>query len=222
MPISHEHKCIFFHIPKCAGSGMESRLGLGDIPTTNLDVLWGRHSYDLFKTLGPTTEVDGKTVLLYVELQHLTPEQMLHAQYVSKDVFDNYFRFAFIRNPWDRLVSEYFWRPRSPDFKTFLNWVANLDQETELNQYPHFIPQHRFVYSREGRSMMNFVGRYENLFEDWEYVREKLKLKAKGLPHLLKSKHKPYTEYYDQSSVDLVAKIYKKDINLFGYKFGED
>ena len=225
MPISHEHKCIFFHIPKCAGSSIEKRLGVGEDDTKeipDIDILWGRQKHDLYETVGPILEQDDETVFLYAELQHLTPEQMLKGRYVSRDVFDRYYKFTFIRNPWDKLVSEYFWKMinRFDTFREFLDWVATLDMDSELNQHPHFIPQHRFVYNRKDRAMVDFVGRYEELFKGWESVRKHLGLE-KGLPHLLWSKHKRYTKYYDQSSIDLVAEIYRKDIELFGYKFGD-
>lgn len=225
MPISHEHKCIFFHIPKCAGSSIESRLGVGEDDVNEIpdyDILWGRHRHDLYDVAGPVVEQDGKTVFLYVELQHLTPEQMLAGEYVSQDVFDSYYKFTFIRNPWDRLVSEYFWKTnRFDNFRAFLDWIAALDMSSELNQYPHFIPQHRFVYNHKDRPMVNFVGKYEELFQGWESVRKKLEIETKGLPRLLQSEHKPYVEYYDKSTADVVAQIYQRDIELFGYKFGE-
>ena len=66
---------------------------------------------------------------------------------------------------------------------------------------------------------MDFVGRFENLKKDFDIVCQKLSLKNVELCHKNKSSKKPYQEYFDQETIDLVADSYKKDIDYFGYKF---
>ena len=66
---------------------------------------------------------------------------------------------------------------------------------------------------------MNYVMRFENLQEDFNAVCEKIAIPKQELPHVNKSTHKEYTEYYDDELRALVAKLYRKDFELFEYEW---
>jgi hypothetical protein len=145
----------------------------------------------------------------------------------------NYFSFSIVRNPWDRLLSCYTQkivkqkppagqkRPayfrwelnyQKPSFKDFIRIIAenkNIKRDRHWDLYHNIIPV----------SDIDFIGRFENLQEDFNIVCDKIGIPQQQLPHQNKSKHKHYTEYYDDETRQIVAEKYAKDIEYFGYTY---
>ena len=156
----------------------------------------------------------------------------------GEENFNNYFKFTFVRNPYDRLYSAYTFLKKGgmnevdkrfnneilSNYKTFEELVMKgLKDENILNLdlWTHFYPQYQFIYSPELELMVDFVGRFENLNEDYEKIREKIGT-GEPLKHLNKTKDKKendYREVYTPDMAEKVAEVYKKDIELFGYSF---
>lgn len=144
--------------------------------------------------------------------------------------FDQYFKFTFTRNPWDRVVSAYFflrsggWNtsglPEYPvrDFTLFSDFVKNWLTEENARSVLHFRPQVDFVRDRYGHVGVDFVGRMESLEEDFEYVRRRLGIEAQ-LARTNQSQHLAYQDLYDDKSKEIVRSVYHSDIEVFGYSF---
>jgi hypothetical protein len=126
--------------------------------------------------------------------------------------------FSTVRNPFERMVS--MWKHKSfRNIKTFSEF-CKLDQSSMGRmQRWHSQPIHFHLYDTD--DSVNYVLRLETLQEDFDMMNNKLKLPCKKLPHKNKSKHKHYTEYYDEETKKIVAEKYAKDIEYFNYKFGE-
>ncbi len=205
--ISDEHKIIFIHIPKTAGTSIENVLFKPKNKRASND-LWG----------GPNQYQSGA-------LQHLMSSNIIKA--IGMDVFNQYFTFSFSRNPWDKIVSQYhFTVQRRKDlqhkiginenssFKEYINKLFSVDVYIQWEQ------QYKFLYI-DGKCVVDFIGKFENLQQDFDIVCDKIGMSRQQLPHKNKSKHKHYTEYYDDETRQIVAEKYAKDIECFGYKFGE-
>ena len=156
-----------------------------------------------------------------VEMTHYTQDEIQNEVDIS-----GYFNFSFIRNPWERLASEFSWRRRNEetrypilsDINDFNEFVCNLEQvfpkimnkEYSQRNCSHFIPQNKFMTS------VDFIGRYENFEKDLSYLGTKYGIE-KTIPHVNKSKNKPWQEYYNDESVKIVSELYADDIKMFGY-----
>jgi hypothetical protein len=137
------------------------------------------------------------------------------------------FSFAFVRNPWDKVASQYQYRirmnatdlaSRPVDFDT---WVRLTYGEKALPYYDKpkmFMPQLDWIGDEEGRILVNFVGRFENLTEDFHHVCRELGRDA-TLPHLKRSASGDYRRLYGSNAAEIVAHWFEKDIAAFGYRF---
>jgi hypothetical protein len=226
--ISEKYKCIFIHIPRTAGQSIENFfLPLHGLTWKTRAPLLLRHNPD--PALGPE------------RLTHLTASEYIDCGYLTCDAFDNYFTFSFVRNPWDRLVSEFRYRryDEKYTFKEFvIRWLPNKDSYSDA--YRHIIPQYRFLYDDAGNQLVDFVGRFEKLQSDFDYVCSKLDITNSLLPHVNSSRRnigikgkvksifskktqtrRPYTSYYDEETMEFVQEMYAIDISTFGYKFSD-
>ena len=140
--------------------------------------------------------------------------------FLSPEVYNKFFTFAFVRNPWDWQVSLYHYMRQTSfhpqynlgksfnDFDEYLSW--RIENEVRL--------QSDFLLDENNKFLVDFVGRVETIDNDFQYICNKLGIDAK-LPHANKSKRGNYKDYYNDKTIDLVADSYKKDIELFGYSF---
>jgi hypothetical protein len=137
------------------------------------------------------------------------------------EIFDSFFKFAFVRNPWDWHVSTFHYvRQRTDhpehelygrfrDFADYLDWRVN-EKGPEL--------QSEFVLGDDGELLVDFVGRYEALGEGFAEVCERIGVAA-SLPHTNRSSHGDFRECYTPATRKLVADAYRADVERFGYSF---
>ena len=161
---------------------------------------------------------------------------------ISEDT-DTYYKFTTVRNPYSRLVSRYFFARKIPHhtkqfenltFRDFVvgghintpmntDWVQSSAPHLKklLNKVGFFDNQIEWMQNDLGEMVIDFVMKTENLQEDFNTVCDKIGIPKQKLPHKNKTKHKHYTEYYDDETKEIVAERYAKDIEYFNYKFGE-
>jgi len=76
------------------------------------------------------------------------------------------------------------------------------------------------LFDTDGKLLVDFVGKFENLQHDFDVICDRINHARFQIPHKNKTIHRPYWEYYDQQSIDLVHRMHHRDIEYFGYKFG--
>tara|TARA_R100001163_G_scaffold55763_1_gene43312 strand:- start:4636 stop:5208 length:573 start_codon:yes stop_codon:yes gene_type:complete len=139
---------------------------------------------------------------------------------------ENFYKFAFVRNPYDRLVSAFYnfrfdrghskWAHPIYRFDTFRDFVLGFENSPCIN-FIHLQTQFDFLETG-GEVKMDFVGRYENLREDFKKVEKDLGLPHVNLPVTRVQDHPPYQGLYDEETKRIVRRVYKDDFETFGYE----
>lgn len=226
--ICHDYKCVFIHIPKNAGQSVEH------VFLNLLGLTWDTRAPLLLRKndrpeIGPP------------RLAHLTSPDYVKYKYLTQEMFNEYFKFSFVRNPWSRMVSFYKYSGYDAmcDFKKFI--MVEFEKNLFNKQHWFFKPQSEFIYDSGDNLLVDFVGRFENLQQDFDFASKEMNLPSTQLPHVNKSKDttgKPkgmakfchlqknrfqhylrYQDYYDDETKDFVRELYERDIRLFKYAF---
>ena len=210
MILSHNKKFIYFHVYKVAGTSIRKALkdyddlSFADFPLhKNVQFFIGSRIWFL-----STWAVD-----------HIKSEEAKF--YLPEEMFNSYFKFSFVRNPWDWQVSIYHYMmqfkfhpqhrlvSKMKSFDEYIEWRVNFDLEL----------QREFVYDKEGNKLVDFVGRFETINDDFKYVCSKLNLTDINLPVTNQSKHRYYKDYYNDHTKKLIGDAFKSDIETFNYDF---
>ena len=209
MIISHKNSFIFFAVPKT-----------------------GTHS--IRQALRPhLDENDQEQVGLFVQKQlpyeelsrighgHISARQARPV--IGPKQFDLYFKFAFVRNPFDRFVSYCAFMSRHNDAfvsdpRAFMRFVI---RDNPPLQHILFRPQHELLVGENGGLLMDFVGKVETMQQDYDRLCERLGIPGQALERVNASSHGHYADYYDSDLVARVGDFYGRDLELFGYRFGD-
>jgi chondroitin 4-sulfotransferase 11 len=196
MVISERLRCIFVHVQKTGGSSIETALRQHD---------------------------SGIPEKPHNARRHLGARDI--RPLLAPEAWDAHFKFAFVRNPWDRLVSWYFMCVQAPTPNAFGRYVKEHTKSFDdfvarpLGMMERtIVPQMDYIADADGRVLVDFVGRYETLHADFAEVGRRLGIGG-GLPHANRSAHRPYQQYYGEVTRALVAERFARDIEAFGYTF---
>lgn len=192
--ISHEYKCIFVHIPRTAGTNIER-------------AICGKNWWEIDK---PTKHIFAST-----------------AKELYKEYWDDYFKFSFVRDPWDRMISmttfEKFYGCKIVNGKLNIDEYIRKYNRLEIDSRSksisdNIVNKYDSIYSNILNEELDFIGRFENIEEDFEYVKSMIGL-TKPLPHGRKksAKRKKYMGYYTEEVYNKVYELYEKDIIKYNY-----
>jgi hypothetical protein len=207
MLLSRSHRFLFVHVVKTGGVSI--REALAPFAYHPGRSLWRRAG----RRLGLATR-DPLAALA----PHATAAEVRAVLPVR--TFDRCFKFAFVRNPWDWNVSFFHYVLQTPEhplhagashmsgFGEFLAWRANHSR----------LLQKDFIADQDGNLLVDFVGRFEDLEEDFGKVCSTVGVRA-ALPHLNQSRHGDYRLHYTERTRRLVEEAWAEDVRTFGYRF---
>jgi chondroitin 4-sulfotransferase 11 len=195
MIISYGTRSIFIHIQKTGGTSIEHVLQAVDSTATPFLGMQTRHP-------------------LAKHVRHL----------VEPEVWSSYRKFAFVRNPWDRLVSWHRMCLR-PDGNGFQRYVrehyadfSEFIRDGERDELRRTcVNQLDYVTDDAGKTLVDFIGRFESLAADFD--RLGLRGTVGRLRHLNRTEHADYRGYYTDETRDIVARRFAADCEAFGYRF---
>ncbi len=228
MIISHKHKFIFLRTQKTAGTSVASALralcGPDDIITPgseeeelNAAIPAQHYEYhpkiltrDWLYWMRKKRKTSSEKRNYYTHI----PAWRVRLR-VGEQIWQDYFKFCFERNPWDREVSLFYYRRGRPRFADrFADHLAELPNRRMRNWE---------IYAQKDRPGVDFVGRYETLEADLELALRKCGIDWTGeLPRAkgkFRTDKRHYREFYDDWSRELIASTYRREIEYFGYEF---
>ncbi|MGO4855239.1 sulfotransferase family 2 domain-containing protein [Phaeovulum sp. W22_SRMD_FR3] len=226
--ISHEHRCIFVHIPKCADTSIETLLGhhIGREKGPN------RQDHRTIRMIekplpwGAALQGGENRRELLRRLRHPYRAGANPANCVmpTPGQYAEYFKFAFVRNLWSRAYSWYRNVVRDAGHLKRHGIEATMPFSDFMQQFAGarmLRPQTYRLKDFSGRFPCDFVGRFENLARDFAIVASELNLSPDlALPHEIKGSNADnYVAAFDATTRDLVARIYAEEIKMFGYSF---
>jgi hypothetical protein len=216
MLISHSHSFAFFHVPKTAGSSVRVALGRH---ATCVDDYWANRA---LARIG--IPVNRFAPWPYTKLRPHASAATL-AAWVPPEIFERLFKFAFVRNPWDLLVSYWHYLRHNPGHhrrriaRRLPDFAAYVGYEIRRGR----ISQSRLLCDRRGRLLVDFVGRYESLPTDFVRICRRVGIEA-TLPRVnagSRGDYRDYRDYYTPALTARVAEAFAADVERFDYSFDD-
>jgi hypothetical protein len=215
MLICHRHQFLFVHIAKTAGTSVR----------TTLNRLRWRDPYFIPQFIcSRISSLTGHRIACKIprHAKVIAAYEML-----PREVFAGLFKFAFVRNPWDLQVSSYHHLKRERphlvgdrDFETFLRYKLDPARPYQYHLDTSIALQSDYLVDLHGKVLVDFIGRFETLNDDFITICQRIGVKPPALEHKRQAKDRGgYQKYYTPETVELVARHFAADIAMFGYTF---
>lgn len=214
--ISHKHKCIYIHIPKCAGSSVEKAFGIHN-PKNNPD-------YDSL------TGWCHKNKFL---MQHATPQQLIDYGLISRQQWNSYYKFIIYRNSWDKALSDYLYFYKTSNilgkFESYLNGeevyynkLNKINYDNHTYEGSHLFKQVDYFVLNNEYIKYDLRIDFENIDEGFKKAIIDLKLDSNFFnEHVNESQHKirHYSLLFNRGRANMIREMYSEDIEFFKFKF---
>jgi len=207
MLISDEKKFVYIHVPKTGGTSVSAALQRWSLPRNRArSASWLRwvglpkdHRRFRFEKHGSLASVE----------RVLPPE-----------LFRSYFKFSIVRNPWERLVSDYcaVLQDASTRRHARVRRLNGFDEYLRREAPRALRSQFELLADSSGALGLDFVARFESLEQGFRSICQRLGIEAE-LPHENRHDHGDYRCYYDAAARDFVRARWARDVEAFGYEF---
>lgn len=214
--IGLKHKFLFVHMPKTAGNAIQNIL----LKYSEDQMVVSKLKHDGVERFGVTSEYGTKKHTKLFDYKKV----------LSPEVYEGLFKFTIVRNPWDRVVSRYFFKKMKREFEKGRSAAEIEEMPFDRKEFIRVIGTtptlENFLLENPGRGKIDFLKdtdidffiRFEHLQEDFDEVCARLDLPKESLPVRNQSKHKDFRSYYDDKTRKLVLERHRNEIEYFGYE----
>lgn len=212
MIVSHKYSFIFVHVWKTGGNSIR------DCLKNYAEALNPKSKHPRFDLMGFSSKI-GKSKPMDID-QHITFNEI--KAIIGNKRFNRYFKFAFVRNPLDLVVSHYHFitqyknnHPRKAlirNFKSFEDYIK-WSETHEMIQ----LSQKKFVFDEQDTLLADYIGRYEFFQESFDEIMNRLKIKGVRLIQLNKSDHDHFMKYYNSRTEGIARSVLSEDFRIFSY-----
>ncbi|GAB5376745.1 MAG: hypothetical protein AcusKO_32070 [Acuticoccus sp.] len=221
MLVSHRKKFIYLKTRKTGGTSVEVALEPFALPEGERAEADDTQT-EMIETEAGIVGARSRQASRSQYYNHMSAKHL--SQMLPADVWSGYAKICNVRNPWDKVVSKFHWaRRKSPPQSReqavtgFREWIATTKDFGEDID----------IYTIDGELVADHVIRYQHLDADFAKVCEALDIPVEPLPKYKakargRSERVPYVDYYDDSARELVAKLFVREIEIFGWTFGDD
>jgi len=219
--ISKDHECVFIHIPKTAGTSIETALGYHEVAHER-----GRQDHRRLRNIEQGIWPPDRRRFLPADFAHYAIQRLRGRrrgfEFITYAEYDRFFKFAVVRNPWDRVYSWYRNVIRDPFHQGelgisadcgFADFVKNHLDCWALNK------QTDWLVDENGNIALDYVGKFEVLQETFVHICNVLGIKNQVLPKVLDSGTSDFRSAYTDDIREIVAVKYAREIELFDYEF---
>lgn len=192
--VNRQHNFIFIHIPKTAGSSMETVSWMGEF--------YNKH----------------EPISYYFRLSQFTKEGDLD--------LNQYFKWSFVRNPYTRFMSALtnhvlkgrYVTKQMEKYKDEKDYITEFIKNGDGFKNAEILkPMHEYL-TLDGFLTMDFIGKFENLEEDFNKVCDLIGVPHTKLPHLVKGRYDDYDHLYTPETKEIIREYYSKDFERFNYE----
>ncbi len=207
MLLSYDHRFIFIHNYRVAGTSIGKSLE----KYVKRPLL--RRIFEEMGVGNKLSHHKWKTFPAHIKASDLRKR-------LPAEIYDSFYKFAFVRNPWEWQVSLYhhMLQQKTHFQHALVESMKNFDEYIVWRVNEDKVLQKDFVTDSAGKMIVDFVGRFEVLRKDFHHVCNVLNINT-SLPHINKSSHMNYQSYYNVETRRLVEENFSEDIELFGYTF---
>jgi hypothetical protein len=209
MLVSHKKKFIYTKTAKTAGTSIESYFEQYCMPKDQWIFQHARDEHisteGIIGFRGGKDKLNGQTYYNHMPAVDIK-------QKVGNQVWDSYYKFCVVRDPFDKLVSAFYFSERDSDgsVKNFRKWLLNTK----------FVD--RYAYLIDGEICMDYFIRYESLYDGVKHICTELNIpfdfsKVPQLKTKFRNREIPLYDFYDADSIELVKKLYRFELDYFGY-----
>lgn len=217
MLLSLKHRFLFVHIAKTGGTSVRAALQ---------GLRWRDPWYLAAFLCSRLSGLSGHRIATKLP-RHA--KAVAARELLPREFFDSLFKFAFVRNPWDLQVSSFHYiRRERPhylgghnEFEGFLRWKLDPERPYQYHVDTSIELQSDYLVDLHGKVIVDFIGRYESLEQDFAEACRRIGIAQPSLPHQRQAtdREQDYRSYYTDETAELVAAHFRPDIDLLGYEF---